>query len=217
MLGGGVCCTHMLCISRWFTLRPKPSLCENGRALGLSVQFSSLYVSLVISSSTFFAKLPYTQPVVSAFASACARLNQSVACVTLQHFQWYSPILTTPDVEHIAVGHPDSSLSTLPTCSHHVFQNIGDGVCMLVVLWEIFQSSGRVANFPPSDSHDLVGYEMCCHLSCRSCSRKDLSWNGGHDVHTSSRWSGPVPPADADVSASLLSGSQLHWSDCCNS
>ena len=64
----------MLCISRWFTLRPKPSLYENGRALGLSVQISSLYVSLVISSSTLFAKLPYTQPVVSAFASACARL-----------------------------------------------------------------------------------------------------------------------------------------------
>ena len=143
--------------------------------LGLSVQISTLFVSLVISSSTLFAKVPYTQPVVSAFASACARLNLSVACVTLQHFQWYSPILTTPEFEHIAVGHPDSSLSTLPACSHQCFSNrhVGRPFGDRAVLLTCCHTFHRLTR---GSSHDLVDYK--CHAISHVAHVFAQTWHG---------------------------------------
>ena len=42
-----------------------------------------------------------------------ARLSDTVACVTLQRLNGYSPIISTPpEVEHLVFGHPARSLST---------------------------------------------------------------------------------------------------------
>ena len=91
------CHCHIVCFARCVALLPEPILNEIARALELSVQISSFCFSPVCPSRKF--------PVVIVLASASAELNASVACVTLQCFNGYSPAKSLSTITFTMIRH----------------------------------------------------------------------------------------------------------------
>ena len=175
------CCTHIVCTSRSFALRPGNCLCDFAREIELSVQISSCCVSRGTRSSRFSSRkfLPPSLS-VTAFASASADLNE-IGCVTLQCFNGsYLIFSTPPQIEHLDFGHPARSLSTTTfntlSFSHHLKLSLHVGrssTYPVILLFCLQTSQRRIRPFSRK-------YESKCQIAFRSTNGKHLSWNHVH-------------------------------------
>ena len=135
-----------------------------------------------VSPPKFLAQIPSTHPLVIAFASASAELNDVVACTLLCVNEYSHLSSTPPEVEHLVFGHP---LQTLSTTTLNFLLSLSVSLCQPTETehksWSSFEVSCKSLNLRANlltllqtphcwvrdVSHHF--FRLLCRISFREC------------------------------------------------